>query len=325
MGSTWTHALVTGGAGFIGSALVESLIADGVHVCVLDARPADEVELVARFGDTGRLTYRPGDVLDADLLDEAVADQDVVFHLASNTENRGDRAARMADVRLTLGGTVALLEALARRHDSHASGASLPTVVLTSTQLVYEGSNIPITERTGRIRPTSRFAAGKVSAEAFLHAYAAELDFPVAVCRLSNIVGPSMRRGIVYDLVRKVADGPAELRVLGNGRQTRSYLAVDDCVRALRVAAKHATPSVDVFNVCNEDATSAFDVAKIVATASAVPTLPVKAEAQDNGWRGDVATLAVEPERLRQLGWRPTLGSDAAVRETVQQMMKGMP
>ncbi len=325
MSSTWTHALVTGGTGFIGAALVESLVADGVHVCVLDARPADEAEVVACLGDTGYLTYRPGDVLDADLLDEVVADQDVVFHLASNTENRGDRAARTADVRLTLGGTVALLEALVRRHDSHATGGPLPSVVLASTQLVYEGSNTPITERTGRIRPTSRFAAGKVSAEAFLHAYAAEFGLPAAVCRLSNIVGPRMRRGIVYDLVRKVADGPAELRVLGNGHQTRSYLAVDDCVRALRIAAGHATPSVDVFNVCNEDATSALDVARFVVAASAVPSLPVKAEVQDTGWRGDVATLAVQPERLRDLGWRPALGSDAAVRETVQQMMKGMP
>lgn len=302
-----SRVLVTGGAGFIGSALVHALVGAGRSVSVIDRMPWEQADRLHSL-DTARLTYHQADIRDLQRLAEIVPGHSVVHHLSSNTENRGDRAARTADFDITVGGTVTLLEALAPHPGT--------TVVLTSSQLVYgraadggtldEDSTVP--------RPTSRFAAGKLAAEAFLRAYAEELDLRAAVCRLSNIIGGRMRRGIVHDFVAGLSAHPDEIKVLGDGRQDRSYLHVDDCVRALTTAADNASPECPVFNVCNLDTTTAAQVARIVGQECPTGDPAISFTGGERGWTGDVPTLRVRPTQLTARGWTPVLSSDEAVR-----------
>lgn len=312
MTATTAPALVTGGAGFIGSALVAALRADHIPVTVLDQVPwPDADRLRPRHGDPD-LHYHQVPVDDPDRLRPLVTGHPMIYHLAANTENRGDRAGRFADLTTTVGGTVALLESLV--------GQPPPTLVLTSSQLVYAPATEPVTERTGAIRPASRFAAGKVAAEAFLNAYTEELGLNAAVCRLSNIVGPTMRRGILPDLATRLAAKPAQLTLLGDGQQTRSYLHIEDCVRALRTAA--TTKGFTLFNVCNTDAISASAVAEIVVEEFPHGTPPIVTAGGAQGWAGDVPTLTVWPEALLGLGWRPVRTSAEAIRCVVRDLFQ---
>lgn len=304
------EVLVTGGAGFIGSVLVRRLAERGDDVTVFESVPPEDAWRLAPVLDGIR--YVTGDIRDASA-PAGVAGAELVFHLSSNTENRGDRAAALADFEVTAGGTVALLQALA--------AAPPRAFVLASSQLVYGPVTGPVTEQTCPAGPVSRFGAGKLAAEAFLSAYAAELGMAGAACRLSNIIGPGMRRGIIHDLFRQLLEGGRSIKVLGDGRQTRSYLHVEDCVTAMLRAAEAARPGFEVYNVCNADATSAREVAEILAAAWPGDPVPLEFAGGENGWRGDVGTVDVRPERLSALGWRPDHDSAAAVRRTVSELI----
>ena len=293
---------VTGGAGFIGAALVSALRAQGTTVTVADRIDWSEATRLHPFGGDDGVRYQQMSMNTPEQLLPLIDGPAVVYHLAANTENRGDRVARLADLQETVAGTVALLEALTLCRNS-----TVHTVILTSSQLVYSPTHVSgrITERDGILAPTSRFAAGKIAAEGFLSAYASELGLTAVACRLSNIVGPGMRRGIVYDLVQRLADDPHRIQLLGDGRQTRSYLHVDDCVNALLSLSALGTGACEVFNVCNMDAISALQVAVHVAEEFSLGTPNVVASEGERGWQGDVPTLSVWPERLLERGWRP--------------------
>ncbi|WP_225824063.1 NAD-dependent epimerase/dehydratase family protein [Streptomyces naphthomycinicus] len=307
-------ALVTGAAGFIGSALVAELRGRGIPVTAVDRIPWEEAGRLHPVRQGEGFAYGRLDLDEAEAggaLARLAQDSSVIYHLSANTENRGDRAGRLSDLRTTVGGTVALLEAVQDGRPTR--------VVLTSSQLVYapDPTGSLITEKTGTLRPVSRFAAGKVAAEAFLSSYAHESGLRSTACRLSNIVGPGMRRGIIHDIVEGLERDPQVVRLLGDGRQTRSYLHVADCVRAL-IQAAGLGETFAVANVCNVDAISAGEVARIIAEEFPDGTPDILTADGEAGWRGDVPTLRVVPERLAAAGWQPAMDSRTAVRETAR-------
>ncbi|WP_035849862.1 NAD-dependent epimerase/dehydratase family protein [Kitasatospora azatica] len=306
-------ALVTGAAGFIGSALVAELLRQGVPVTAVDRLPWTDADRLHQLAGASGFGYHPVDIGADGTLTDLLRGQDVVYHLSANTENRPDRAGRDSDLRDTVGGTVALLESLPREH--------APTVVLTSSQLVYaaDGRGGAVTEAAGTVRPITRFAAGKASAEAFLSAYAHENGLRTAACRLSNVVGPGMRRGIVHDIVQRLREDPERIRLLGDGWQTRSYLHVADCVSALCAAAS-LRETFRAVNVCNTDAISAAEVAAVVAEEFPHGNPSISTAGGGQGWAGDLPTLRVHPEVLLGRGWRPVRDSAAAVRDTARSL-----
>jgi UDP-glucose 4-epimerase len=318
--NTDSAALVTGGAGFIGAALVGRLRTLGIPVTVLDRLPLEDAHRLARFASEEGVTYHAVALEDAARLERIVGGHSTVFHLAANTENRADRAEVDADVTQTVAGTTALLRALAAGPET--------TIVLASSQLVYApgSADEPITEETASLAPPTPFAAGKVAAEAFLHAHCSEHGHRGVVCRFANIVGPGMGRGIVHDLTAAVRAGD-HLHVLGDGRQTRSYLHVEDCAAALIAAATAGEDDAvcNVYNVCNEDEISAATVAGIVAEEVDGERPAIRFGGGERGWRGDVPTLRLRARALRGLGWRPAMDSAEAVRLTARALLAAPP
>ncbi|MFJ4622472.1 NAD-dependent epimerase/dehydratase family protein [Streptomyces sp. NPDC088812] len=306
--------LVTGAAGFIGAHLVAELLRQGTPVTALDRIPWKEAVRLHSLDHAEGLTYRTADLGAGHDLSGLAQGHPVVYHLSANTENRPDRSARLGDLQDTVAATVGLLEACA--------GTEPLTVVLASSQLVYapDPAQGTITEATGRVRPVTRFAAGKAAAEAFLSAYAHERGWRTAACRLSNIVGPGMRRGILADIVRGLSADPRRIRLLGDGRQTRSYLHVSDCVDAL-IRASALEDVHTAVNVCNTDAISAVEVAAVAAEEFPHGSPDILTTGGDRGWQGDLPTLRVHPEVLLAQGWRPAMSSGSAVRATVRALL----
>lgn len=316
------HVLVTGGAGFIGSSLVRHLLTEGRRVTVADRVRWRDARLLhgVRDGppDAGKLRYVEADITSAEACRKLVTGQSVIFHLASNTENRAALAVRDTDSAVTLGGTITMLEA--------AAGADTEAFILASSQLVYGSGNTGVVPEDQAVRPESRFAAAKAAAEAFLSAYARESGFRGVACRLSNVVGEHMRRGVVFDLASQLARDPARLTVLGDGRQARNFLYVDDCVTALLAASEHGASEhgagpFDVFNVCGAETTSIARVAEIVCAESGAAGVAVRFGSGASGWAGDVPVLEMSAARLRACGWRPQVGSDEAVRRMARAVL----
>lgn len=310
------HAVVTGGAGFIGSCLVGELLEAGHKVTVIDRIDPAEAPRLTAYLSHPRLRSLRHDLACADTdadLAALMAEADAVYHLAGNTENRSAQAGRHADLHVTVTGTVGLLDAVVR-------GGAAPAVVLASSQLVYDSE--AGAEGPAPLRPRSLFGAGKLAAEGFVSAYAHEFGFRARSCRLSNIIGSSFRRGIVNDFVRRLLDDPRQLHVLGDGSQRRSFLAVEDCARALMSAAQDAALVVDapvrVFDVSNVDTISALEVAALVADECPHGTPDVTVEGTSTAWRGDVGSVYAPPHALTARGWTPRRGSSEAVRATAR-------
>lgn len=300
------RVLVTGGAGFIGSRLVRRLLSEGRLVTVADQVRWQDARLLHELGDSGKLRYVEADITSAATCRTLVAGQSVIFHLASNTENRAAFAVPGTDSAVTLGGTITMLEA--------AANTGTEAFVLASSQLVYGSGNAGAVSEDQAVRPESRFAAAKAAAEAFVCAYARESGFRGVVCRLSNVVGEHMRRGVVFDLASQLARDPARLTVLGDGRQSRNFLDVDDCATALLAASEHGAAPFDVFNVAGRATTSIAKVAEIVCAESGAANVDVHFGSAAAGWAGDVPVLQMSAARLEACGWRAQTGSDEAVR-----------
>jgi UDP-glucose 4-epimerase len=295
------RSLVTGAAGFIGTALAKALLARGGEVTVADVRPVAIDHPNAR--------HVVVDVTDRDRLAEQIGGHRAVFHLASNTENRPGHASRWIDFDVTAGGAVALLEALTQ---------SPPAVtVLASSQLVYGDGVGAADELSTPLRPATAFAAAKAAAEAFLCSYAHRTGTRAVCCRLANVIGPGFGRGVVADLATRLRDEPGRLRVLGDGRQRRSFVHVDDCVSALLCAALGAGPGFTALNVSNLDSLTIAEVAKLIGDCS-VHGAPEIEFAGGAAWHGDATALFPDAGRLLRLGWKPLHSSSEAVRATAQ-------
>jgi UDP-glucose 4-epimerase len=311
-------ALVTGGAGFVGAALVAQLFSHGDTVIAVDRVPLQEASRLTAYTGQHRFSYLQHDLAQdsgGDLLVEAAAAAGTVFHLAGNTENRSAHCAAHADLNSTVGGTVRVLDAVA--------ASSTPTVVMASSQLVYDprGRQCP-----RALQPRSLFGAGKMAAEGFLSGYAHEFGFRGRICRLSNIIGPDFGRGIIHDFVHQLSQDPTQLTVLGDGSQRRSFLHVQDCAAALIHVAGGTCQDTPVvaLDVANTDDLSALEVAHIIATECPSGTPAITTEGTRQAWRGDVGTILIRPDELTATGWSPARGSADAVRDTARTMFSNL-
>lgn len=256
------RALVTGGHGLVGEAVVAALLDAGHTVEVWDRFPGNP-----RTRDG--VTYREVDLA----LPVAPPDEpfDTVFHLAAQTENKGGDAGLVLQHLDSVAYLVNLVNAL-RSAPPHV-------LVFASSQLVYGTGEAD--ETSTSVWPTSIFGAAKMAGEHFLRLLGEEIGFAHVSCRLSNVIGPSMRRGVIPDLVRKAhtaVDG--RLRVLGDGSQQRTFIDAADCADALLLVARH--PRWDVVNVGNSTAASVRDIALAVA-ALPDPALAVEFGTSDRG------------------------------------------
>lgn len=301
---------VTGGAGFLGSHMVDRLLQLGVAITVFDNFSSGRHGHAADLARRGAAIVH-GDVREPALLAEAMSGHDVVVHLAAFTDTKSSNANRLADFENGTIGTRNVLEAMV------ASRAS--ELIFPSSQLVYGDLSGSASETAGPLRPVSLFGASKLACEGLISAYTHTFGFKSTIGRLSNIVGARMRGGILVDFIERLQTASDRLEILGNGRQTRSYLDAEDCVGALlHIHRRAVNGTCEIYNIGNDDGLSALDVARIV-TSTLYPHRPVEIvpAGGDRGWSGDVPTIRFDVSKLRSTGWRPRLAAASAVREAV--------
>lgn len=302
-------ALITGGAGFIGSNLADALVRRGVAVRVYD-------NLSIGTGKIDHLLDEPlfelvrGDLREAQLTREAVAGCDVVYHLAANPDVRVGVTDTRIDFEQNLVATRNLLEAM--RTSERAR-----TLVFTSSSTVYgEPATIPTAESYGPLVPISLYGGTKLGCEALISAYSHLFDLRTVIYRFANVVGPRCSHGVIYDFLTKLARDNSTLEILGDGTQRKSYLYIDDCIDAMLLGLSHATAQVTIFNVSTEDQVNVRVIAEIVVQELGLDDVVFDYTGgyEGRGWRGDVKVMLLDAAKLRKLGWTPRHSSEAAVR-----------
>jgi UDP-glucose 4-epimerase len=302
-------ACVVGGAGFIGSHLVDRLVSRG-PVTVFDNLSVGRREWIHDHLTAGRAALVQGDALDLEALEAAVAGHDVVFHLAANPEARHG----LADTRLDLEqGTIATYHAL-----EAARRTGVPRFVLASSGTVYGETTRTCREGDLGALPISLYGASKLAGEAMTSAFVECFGLRAWIYRFGNVVGPRGTHGAALDFLRKLARDGRALEVLGDGSQEKPYLHVSDCVDGMLFGLDRAADALNVYNLAPPDRTTVRRIAELCVAASPFPGAELRMTGGDRGWPGDVPKSAMDPGALRALGFSVRYSSDEAVRRSVE-------
>jgi len=237
-------------------------------------------------------------------------DRSIVFHLAASPDVRTGVRDPLADFEQNLVATRNLLEAM-RMSESGKN------IVFASTSNVYgEAKSIPTHEDYGPMMPVSLYGATKLGCEALIMAYCHLFDMRAVIYRFANVVGPRSRHGVIYDFIAKLRNNGHELEVLGDGTQSKSYMAVDDCVEAFLFGLRHATDRAQVFNIGSEDRVDVKTIAKIVIEEMGLGDVELRfaAGVDGRGWPGDVKEMQLDISKIKRLGWKPKHSSIESVR-----------
>jgi len=312
--------LVTGGAGFIGSHLVDALMAQGNEVVVFDNLSSGSVENIIHWWGNPNFKFIKGDLLNpVDLAKLEIESYSLVFHLAANPEVRVGSENPDAHFKQNVVSTYNLLE-LIRRADNR------PTLVFMSTSTVYgEAAKVPTPEDYAPLKPISIYGASKLAGEALVTAYAYTYGFKAVIYRIANVVGPRSRHGVVYDFVQKLKKNRNELEILGDGTQKKSYLYVSDCIRAMLLGIEKSDEQVEIYNIGSEDQIDVKTIANIVVEEMGLKDVKLifrSGTADGRGWIGDIKNMQLDISKIKKLGWEPKLNSEQAIRETVNTIIK---
>jgi UDP-glucose 4-epimerase len=312
---SFSSALITGGAGFIGSHLVDRLIESGVNVTVLDNLSNGRLNNVSRWLKDSRFKFIMGDMLNPSDVKKSMGDCEIVFHLAANPDVRIGAFNTRIDYEQNILATYNLLEAM-------KESKYCKSIVFTSTSTVYgEAKKMPTPEDYGPLKPISLYGASKLACEGLISGYSHLFGFKSVICRLANIVGPRSGHGVIYDFISKLRSNPKTLEILGDGTQRKSYLYVEDCVEALLTALEKSDEQVEIYNVGSEDTVNVATIARIVIEEMGLSNVEIKCTGGvdgGRGWKGDVKEMLLDISKIRRLGWKPKLNSMEAVRRTAK-------
>lgn len=309
------ECLVTGGAGFIGSHLVDTLVARGEKVTVLDNLSGGKIDYIKSHIDSGKVRFIHGDLLERDLIYKAVEGMEIVFHLAANPDIRHGTANPDVDINHGVIATHNLLEAMRIKN--------VKNIVFSSSSVVYgEAKKIPTPEDYGPLMPISLYGAAKLGAEGFITAYCGSYGFQAWIYRFANVVGARGTHGVIVDFINKLKQNPKELEILGNGKQTKSYLSVEDTVNGMLFGLEHSKGSVNIFNLGSDDWITVTRIAEIVVDDLGLKNVKFKYTGRDRGWSGDVPKMLLSTEKIRSLGWKASHSSEEAVRRAVKSLIK---
>jgi UDP-glucose 4-epimerase len=299
------RSFVVGGAGFIGSHLVDRLVARG-PVTVYDNLSVGKVEFIASHLDAKRVSLVTADVLDLERLTSAIRGHDVVFHLAANPEARWGLERTRLDLEQGTIATYNVLEAM------RVSGVA--KLVFSSSGTVYGdvGTKSCAEGDLGSL-PISLYGASKLAGEALISAFVECFGLDAFIVRFGNVVGPRGTHGAILDFCKKLKAHPEYLDVLGDGHQAKPYLHVHDCADGLLHVLDNAKERLSIANLAPPDFTTVRRIAELCVARSPHPNARIEYGGGTRGWPGDVPQSRLDPTRLAEIGFRVRHTSDEAV------------
>jgi UDP-glucose 4-epimerase len=309
--------VVVGGAGFIGSHFVDRLLSPAIgaaRVTIYDNFSSGRPWHYEQHLADDRLQVIHADVTDLERLTQTVAGHDVVIHLASNPDIA--RAATEPEIDFYQGTLLTnnVLEAMRRsgvRRLLYASGSG-----------VYgELGETAVGENEGSFQPVSTYGASKLAGEALIASYCSMFALHACAFRFANVVGPRQTHGVGFDFLRRLTSDPRQLRILGDGQQSKSYIHVLDVVEAVLLAMDRSVPPFQVFNVSTTDAITVQEIADEAVRCLELPAAPsYNFTGGTRGWQGDVPVVRLKSDRIRSLGWSSRWTSREAIRAALDAM-----
>ena len=307
------RVFVTGGAGFIGSHLVDALMGKGYVVTVYDNLSSGRMDFIEHHIGKKNFSFIEADLLDQKKLRECLEGYDVVFHLAANPDVR--LGVEKPDVaKQDIIATYNLLDVMRLKN--------VKRIVFSSSSTVYgETPPIPLSEDYGPLLPISVYGAAKLASEGLVSSFCHTFDMQAWIFRFANVVGLRCTHGVIFDFINKLRKNPKELEILGDGRQRKSYLYVSDCVDGMLFGFENAKDQINLFNLGSDGATEVNRIAEMVVDEMKLGDVRFKYTGGKRGWKGDVPRFQFDISKIKKLGWMPRYDSDDAVRMAIKDLL----
>lgn len=308
-------ALVAGGAGFIGSHLIDALLAEGHQVVCVDNFFIGTKENIRHLEGNPRFKFYEQDLCDFDKTLEIFQAEkpDHVFHLAANSDIQASANNPLIEYKNTYSTTFVLLECMRR--------TGMKKFFFASTSAVYgEQMGAEVSEEAVALKPISYYGGAKLGAEGILSAFTYMSDLETLVFRFPNVIGPRLTHGVIFDFVKRLKADPSHLRILGDGHQSKPYIYVLDLVDAI-MRFKDVPAGVTLYNVGVESQTSVTRIGEIVCEKMGLSGIPFEYTGGRGGWKGDVPVFAYNLDKIHQAGWSAKMTSDEAVAKTVEMVI----
>lgn len=309
-------AMVIGGAGFIGSHLCDALLARGDEVICVDNYSLGLIENISHLNDNKRFRCKKADVSDYEELKIVFEDArpDYVFHLAANSDIQASVNNPEIEYKNTYTTTFQILSCM-REY-------GVKNLFFASTSAVYGDKRGEILdEKTSNLAPISYYGAAKLGSEALISAFSYMNDLNSLVFRFPNVIGPRLTHGVIYDFIKKLSEDKDKLKILGDGKQTKSYIYVTDLIDAI-IQFLETEKGVTLYNVGVDGATSVTSIADIVCEEMKLSTVKYEYTGGESGWKGDVPRFEYCIDKIHRAGWKAKYNSDEAVRKTVKSVLE---
>jgi len=305
---------VTGGAGFIGSHLVDKLIEKGHTVTVYDNLSSGDKQFIKQHFENKNFRFIKADLLDLRRIKKEIKNHDVVFHMAANPHVRLGEKQTDLDLKQGIVTTYNILEAM--------RFSDIKKIVFSSSSVVYgETPQMSLPETYGPTLPISFYGAGKLGAEGLTSAFCGTFDFQAWIYRFANIVGTRGTHGVIVDFIDKLRKNPNELEILGDGKQQKPYLHVSDCVDAIIFGFEKSREPLNLFNISCDTSTTVTRIAEILTEEMGLKNVRLKYTGGKRGWKGDVPRFQLDASKINKLGWKAKYTSDEAIHKSIRELL----
>lgn len=308
--------LVAGGAGFIGSHLVDALLAEGHEVICIDNFFIGTRKNIEHLSGNDKFVFYEQDLCDMDAVEQIFAREAIeyVFHLAANSDIQASAKNPAIEYQNTYGTTFVLLECM-RKHE-------VKKFFFASTSAVYgEQMGVSVGEDTPNLMPISYYGGCKLGSEALISAYAYMNDMEVLTFRFPNVIGPRLTHGVIFDFVKRLKEDSSQLRILGDGTQEKPYIYVHDLVDAIMQFKDVNRSEIVLYNIGVEGQTSVTRIADIICEKMGIAGIPYNYTGGRGGWKGDVPKFQYDLTKVHNAGWHASCNSDEAVEKTVEEVL----
>ncbi len=308
-------ALVTGAAGFVGSNLVDFLLKKKIKVIGIDNLKTGKKKFLEGALNNKNFRLFKIDLINLKALSKIFNNKiDIVYHLAANADVRFGLKNPKNDINNNILCTFNVLEACRKN--------KINNIVFSSTGSIYgEAEEIPTKENTNFPIQTSVYGASKLAGEGLICAYSEGYNLKCWIFRFVSILGPRYTHGHVFDFYKKLKSNSKKLLVLGNGRQRKSYLHVQDCIRAIDIACKKTNKKINIFNLGTDDHCEVNDSVRWITNALRVSP-KLEYSGGKRGWIGDNPYIYLDTKKIRSLGWKPNFSIKQSVEDTIKYFLE---
>lgn len=309
--------LVAGGAGFIGSHLIDALLKENHTVVCIDNFFIGTKENIKHLKENKNFIFYEQDLCDINKLKSIFEKEKIeyVFHLAANSDIQASAKNPVIEYNNTYTTTFNILECM-RLYD-------VKKVFFASTSAVYgEKNGVDVAENNTTLEPISYYGASKLGSEAIINAYTYMNNYKTLIFRFPNVIGPRLTHGVIFDFIKKLENNNEKLQILGDGNQTKPYMYVYDLVDVIIKFKDKIEEGVTIYNIGVDTHTSVTQIADIICEKMNLKDVKYDYTGGTGGWKGDVPKFSYNLDKIHSAGWKAKYTSDEAVEETVKEELK---